>query len=202
MASTIDIVNRGLSKLGDMRITALSDETAAAQLANSIYEVVRDAEIAAHAWLFATARAQLPALADKPAFGWSWQYELPADCLRLIQAGGWPQPVIDNYINRDTSTFTIEGRNILTNLGPALNIIYLRRETDTSLYPPVFIESLACKLAVEMAESLTGSTNKRQMAWQEYDLTIKKAKRVNAICLPPQAIQDDSWMLGHMMGVL
>ena len=202
MASQIDIVNRGLSKIGDARITALSDPTKAARLAASVYETVRDAEIAAYAWNFAKTRARLPADMDKPPFGWERQYCLPADCLRVLEAGPWPQAVMSDFISDDTSAFTIEGRHILTNHGPALNLIYLRRVADPGFYPPVFIEALAAKLAVEMAESLTGSNSKRELAWKEYEQTVRQARRINAIEKPPQALVDDTWMAARLIGVI
>jgi len=202
MASVVDIVNRALSKLGDMRISSLADPTEAAGLASSVYEAVRDAEIAVHAWNFAKCRVMLPTEIDPPAFGWELQYLLPVDCLRVLQAGPWPQAVLDDYVNYDTRSFVIEGGKILTNHGPALNLIYLRRETDSGLYPPAFVEALAAKLAVEMAESLTGSNSKRELAWKEYEQAVKLARRINALGLPPMTVQDDSWMLAHMAGVL
>jgi hypothetical protein len=202
VAGTIDIVNRGLSKLGGMRITSLEDPAEDARLADSLYVPVRDAEISAHAWNFAKTRVMLPAEAGKPAFGWEHQYELPADCLRVLQAGPWPAAVMSGLINHDTSAYAVEGRRLLSNHGPALNLIYLRREEDTGFYPPEFVEVLACKLAVEMAESLTGSNSKRQLAWNEYEQALRLARRLNAIGRPPAAVQDDAWMTAHMMGVI
>lgn len=83
-----------------------------------------------------------------------------------------------------------------------MNLIYLRQETDSGLYPPAFVEALAAKLAVEMAESLTGSNSKRELAWKEYEQAVKLARRINALGLPPMAVQDDTWMVAHLAGVL
>lgn len=202
MAGTVDIVNRALSKLGDMRISALSDGTKSAAVAASMFEIVRDAEIAAHSWNFAKCRNRLPAEAEKPAFGWAWQYLLPSDCLRILEAGPWPAAFAGDYIGGDSRSFVLEGQRLLSNMGPSLEVIYLKRITDSGLFPPVFIEVLASKLAAEMAESLTGSNSKRELAWKEYDQALKQAKRLNAIGLPPLAVQDDSWMLAHLRGVV
>lgn len=202
MAAPVDIVNRALSKLGDKRITSLDDPGKTAGLAASLYSIVRDTEISAHAWHFAKTRKMLPAEAAKPAFGWAFQYLLPADCLRLLEAGPWPQAVMADYVGRDTRTFILEGGRILTNHGPALNVIYLRREEDSGYYPPAFVEALACKLAVEMAEAITGSGSKREMAWNEYEQAVRLARRINAIGLPPMMVGDDSWMVAHQQGVI
>lgn len=202
MAANVDIVNRALSKLGETRITSLDSPGKAAGLAASLFDTVRDSEISAHAWAFAKHRMMLPAEAEHPPFGWAYQYLLPADCLRVLEAGLWPQAVMDDYIGGDTSQYALEGQRLLTNLGPALNLKYLMRVEDPGLFPPAFVEALACKLAVEMAESLTGSNSKRELAWKEYEMAVKQARRINAISLPPQAVQDDTWMLAHQQGVL
>ena len=202
MAGTVDIVNRALSKLGDMRISSLDDGSKSAAVAASMFEIIRDAEITAHCWHFAKTRSKLPAEAEKPVFGWSWQYLLPSDCLRVLEAGPWPQALTDSYVGGDSRSFVLEGQRLLSNLGPTLELIYLKRMSDAGLFPPSFIEVLACKLAVEMAESLTGSNSKRELAWNEYERALKLAKRLNAIGLPPLAVQDDSWMLAHRQGVV
>lgn len=202
MAGTVDIVNRALSKLGDMRISSLDDGTKSAAVAASMFEIVRDSEISAHSWNFAKCRAKLPAEAEKPAFGWEWQYLLPSDCLRVLEAGPWPLPSMAGYVGGDGRSFVLEGQRLLSNLGSALELLYLRRITDAGLFPPVFIEVLAARMAVEMAESLTGSNSKRELAWKEYEQSLKLAKRINAVGLPPLMLQDDSWMLAHLEGVL
>jgi uncharacterized protein YifE (UPF0438 family) len=189
-----------LSKIGESRIMSFEDPNEQARLARSLYEIVRDAEIEGHCWHFAKTRVMIPAEVEKPAFDWPYQYLLPSDCLRVLTAGSWPQPVMDDYVGWDSSAYTIEGRHLLARRGPAMKLLYLRREADSGFYPPTFIEALACKLAVEMAERRTGGSGKRELAWKEYELAVRQAKRVNAIQLPPQKVADDSWMLAHMEG--
>jgi len=164
VAGIVDIVNRALAKLGGARIAALGEKVPAAALAASLFETVRDAEISAHGWHFAMTRKIISAEVEKPAFGWANQFLLPADCLRLLMAGPWPGPVMRDLIADDSRLFVLEGGRILTNLGPTVPVRYLRRVEDPALYPAVFVEALACRLAAEMAESLTGSTSKKQMA--------------------------------------
>lgn len=202
MAGTVDIVNRALSKLGDMRISSLDDNTKSAAVAASMYESVRDVEISTHSWNFAKCRAKLPAEAEKPAFGWAWQYLLPSGCLRVLEAGPWPTAFAGSYAGADNRNFTLEGQRLLSNLGPALEVVYLSKILDPGLFPPIFVEVLASKLAAEMAESLIGSNSKRELAWKEYEQALRLAKRLNALGLPPLMVQDDSWMLAHQQGVL
>ena len=198
MAGMIDIINRALTKLGERRIVSLDDNTKAAGTANSLYETVRDSEIAGHRWGFAVFRVMLPELAETPAFGSGHVYTMPSDCLRILEAGPWPIPVLADYIPASCQSWTIEGGNIITSQTPPLGLLYLKRITDAAFYPPVFAEALACKLAIEMAEELTGSNSKREIAWKEYEAALLRAKRWGAIQLPPQNIQDDTWVLARM----
>lgn len=87
MASAVSICNNALVKVGATRIIALSDDTKQARTLAAIFDVKRDAELAANPWTFAIKRALLPASATPPAFGWSFAYPLPSDYLALVEVG-------------------------------------------------------------------------------------------------------------------
>lgn len=58
------IVNLALTRIGDLRISALSDATAAAQAANAVYASLRDEVLREHPWNFAAQRASCEKAAD------------------------------------------------------------------------------------------------------------------------------------------
>lgn len=190
MTSKVLIANRALTKLGEARIISLTDSSKAAATMDSMFDTVRDDELRAHVWHFAKARAKLAALSTPPLFGFAYAYQLPSDCLRLIQIGDMLV-----YPRMDTrGLFSIEGRQILTNIGPSLALRYIRRIEDPNLFDASFIESFACRLAVEGCETLTQSATKRQLAAAEYEAAIRRAIRANAIERPSQVIADDTWL--------
>lgn len=190
MTSNVYIANRAITKLGEARIISLTDSTKAATTIASMYDSVRDDELRAHLWHFAKTRAKLAALSTPPLFGFAYAFQLPSDCLRLIQVGDMLV-----YPRMDTrGLFSIEGRQILTDIGPSLSLRYIKRVEDPNLFDASFIESFSCRLAVESCESLTQSATKRQLAAAEYDAAIRRAVRANAIERPSQAIADDSWL--------
>ncbi|MGU4696729.1 hypothetical protein K6L09_08685 [Burkholderia cepacia] len=190
MASQVGIANRALTKLGSVRITSLDEDSKAAATLNSMYDDVLDACLREHVWSFAKTRAQLAALADAPLFGFSYQYRLPADFIRLIQIG---QFLV--YPKTDTrGLFSIESGNILTDLQAPLYIRYAKRVTDPNAMDPLFREAFACRLAIEACEAITQSATKRQAAWGEHDRAIAQAIRINAIERPSQPIADDTWL--------
>ncbi|MBN3738084.1 hypothetical protein [Burkholderia sp. Tr-20355] len=190
MASQVGIANRALTKLGSARITSLDEDSKAAAVLNSMYDDVLDACLREHVWSFAKTRAQLAALADAPLFGFSYQYRLPTDFIRLIQIG---QFLV--YPRTDTrGLFSIEAGNILTDLAAPLAIRYTKRVTDPNMMDALFREVFACRMAAEACESITQSSTKRQAAWAEHDQAVAKAIRVNAIERPSQPVGDDTWL--------
>ena len=85
MPSATDICNRALSRVGEARITSLTDDSKQARACNGAYTHIRDEVFRAHPWNSVITRAKLAKLADAPAFGYDAHYQLPADCLRVVE---------------------------------------------------------------------------------------------------------------------
>lgn len=196
MASEVSIVNRALTKLGADRILLLSDDTQQARVMNSMYADVRDAEIRRHHWKFAIKRTSLPALADAPAWGYQFQYPLPADFLALVQVND----VYARSCKKGQAPWSVEGGNILTDLQAPLKVRYVARITNPGLFDPLFVEALACKLEWEAAETLTQSSSKKSAAQEEYKFALSEAKRMDAMENPPDMLPDGGWLDSRMDG--
>lgn len=189
-SSNVAIANRALTKLGAARIIALDDDSQASNTLDSMFDTVRDAELRASLWHFSKARAVLPRLAQAPSFGYSSQFQLPADYLRLIQVGDritHRNPTVDGW-------YSIEGGRVLVDHPGPLNIRYVKRIEDPTLFDALFVEALACRLAAEACETLTQSNTKKQAAWAEYEQALALARRANAIERPALAMSDDTWL--------
>lgn len=188
--SDVSIANRALTKLGSARILSLSDNSEPARVINSLYEAVRDAEVQRHRWKFAIRRTSLPALVDAPAFGYSYQYELPADHLALIQVGEWYVPAV----NKQVARWSVESGRILTDAPAPLPIRYIARVTDPALFDPLFAEALAARIALEACESITQSQTKYERMAADYRATILEAARMSSLLNPPDALPDGGWL--------
>lgn len=173
-ASETDICNLALSHLGEAPIESLNEDSTAARACALNYETTRDGVLRSHRWNFAQTRAALAQLEATPAFGWSYAYALPADCLRVLE-------VNDSEVGDVISgPFIIEGRNLLTD-ETSVNLVYLRRITDVSQFDVLFIEALALKLAVVLSEKIRGTTGKTAELLSAYDnKTAPLARRVDA----------------------
>lgn len=199
MASNVEIANRALTKIGAKRLIALSDNTPDGRAVASMFTIVRDAELRAHTWRFSVKRAQLAALAAAPEFGFAYQYRQPADCLKIIEVGDfYPGADLTDYVNADTSPYAFEGGLILTDYAAPLKLRYVARIEDPTLFDALFVESFACKLAMELAEPLTQSSTKRELAQREYASAIKEAARASAIEKPPTKLADDTFILARL----
>jgi hypothetical protein len=132
-----------LGILGDDPIASMIQGTKASTLADSLFETERDATLGSYEWNFAVKRASIAKLATAPAFGYSARFQLPTDCIRVLEL--YPE-----------APFVVEGRELLCNLTTAA-IRYTRRVSAPSEWTPTFKSAFAARLAWQMSFSLTES---------------------------------------------
>lgn len=142
-------------------------------------------------------RAILSALSEAPDWGYSLQYQLPSDCLRVVQVNDfYVIPGFGDFIGAgpDEEPYKIEGGKILTDFTAPLKIRYLRRITNSGDFDACFVEVFAYDLAFEACEAITQSTTKKESLRQGKREEILDAIRANSIELPPQVVADDAWI--------
>ena len=188
MITDVTIVNAALIRLGETTITALSDDIKPARLANAVYGELRDAVTRAHPWNFALARAELTANASAPTWGYANAYDLPGDpdhCLRVLSVAGEHE--------RD-ARWTVEGRQIVTDLPSPIRVLYLRRVTDPNASDPLFREALSARLARELAEALGKSTSLQQAMAELYEAKLREARSADGQEGTPEILSADTWL--------
>lgn len=164
----VQICNLALARLGDAKITTLGDATAQAQYctlfyAQTVEELQTDLD-----WQFCRKLASVAANATAPAFGYSARYALPADFLRVLRING-----IDE--DENFGKWEILGGFIHTNLTGPIQLDYIASITDTTLFPPVFVELLTAKLAANLALPLTGSKELFGQMVEIYSQSIQRS---------------------------
>ena len=200
MASLVQIANRTLQKMGSTgTLVSLDDNVKSARTLKASYPIVLEKELRARVWNFSKVRTTLEALVTTPAFGFTKEFQLPSDCLRVLQVG---QVRLDlasiDYRTGLEALFKIEGRKILTDMAAPLPVLYVARVTDTSQFDSCFIDSFACRWAIETCKQITGSTEIKADLKRDYMLAIAEAEAANAIENPPEAIADSSWVLSRL----
>lgn len=164
--SVIEIANSALVKLGAQVINSLADTTKEARLVNLRFTPCLKAVLRNHVWNFAVARQTLSPLSTTPAFGYTYEYSLPADFIRIFEV-------------EDDEEYRMEGGKILANTN-VLNLRYIYLCDDPTKYDALFSEVLATYLAWDISYALTQSTTVRSEMWEAYRELLRQARSVNA----------------------
>lgn len=166
----VSICSNALTKLGESTITSLTDNSTAARTCNLLYGPTRDSVLRAHPWNFALKRAALAADATAPVWGYDYAYQLPSDCLRVIQTDA-----------DDTDPFKVEGRQILTDATAPLNILYVRRVEETPDFDSLFVDALTARMVFEMANPITAKRRYAEEAMAEYLSKLRDARTADGM---------------------
>lgn len=165
MVSEVDICNAALIKLGNENtISAIGQNGREGEVCELMYPQVRDRLLASHPWNFAIGRSTLVADTITPSFEFNYQYYLPGDYLRGLGL----------YDSQER--WKIESGKLLTD-ETTVQLLYIRKITNTGKYPALFSEALSSTLAGEIAEVITGSTRKAQLFTDEGEKKFREAKR-------------------------
>ena len=167
MASTVDICNGALNQLGATTILSLTEDSKNARLCNSRYTQVRDAVFRSHPWNCLQERLELAQTTTTPAWGYSFKYDLPGDCLRLLR--------ILDY----DSDHKVEGRSILSN-NSSMKILYISRVTDPNQYDENLRETLSAALAADIAYAITSNNTTQQNMLALYQEKLRDARFVDS----------------------
>jgi hypothetical protein len=194
----VDIANRALLAVGASRISSLQDDSEAALSIAGYLDGWRTNFISASGncnWSWAKGRAELPALAEAPAWGFKYAYQVPSDFLTLISLGQYgPYPNISNVRGRDDGEWSIEGERILCSYAPPLKIRYLRDVPDYSIWGSNCVEAFCLYIASQICERLTQSNSKKQLIMADYQQALIAAAMDDSKQNPPQDIPDNSWI--------
>jgi len=170
MASQVGICNLALTGLGAERIASISDNNENARRLTAIYESCLEDVLRSHPWNFALVRLQLALLVSTPVFGYDYEYQLPADCLRVLEVSDGSS-LITNY--------KIEGRKLLLNYD-SVYIKYIAKVTDPNQYTSQFIFVLASRLAAELAYPITNNKATAELAMKVYLDKLQTCKATDA----------------------
>ena len=173
MADLVEIVNRAFVRLGQARISSLSDPGKPARIAAGEAQDLLDEELQAHPWNFATFRAALAADSAVPEWGYNLQYSLPEGtippyCLRVLSVNGE---------DANSGRWKIEGnRKLVTDLQAPLEIQYIGRVLDPSQMPAKFKAMLAAKYAMEWCKAITGDDRLKEGLVRDFRMRLMEAR--------------------------
>jgi hypothetical protein len=198
MATDVDVINNALDRIGTDPITSRAQNTSAAKWMNRRFDNLRDAELCKR-WRFAITRVELTASVTVPVGTlYTVQYDLPSDCLQMVQVSEWYFPSMTDYRTGPEAPFVREGRALLTNEPSPLFLRYVKQVTDPTDWDPWFIECLGARLAYEGCERVTGSSGKKQDLLRDYRMVLDEAIAADAIEVAPDVLADESWLIARV----
>jgi hypothetical protein len=168
MANKIDICNSGLIKLGVEPISSFVEQTKAAVLCKEQYDKKRRHLLRNYYWNFAIKRVTLTPETATPDWGFSQQFTLPSDFLRIFE------------LQDDYKDYSIEGGKLLANASE-VKMKYIADVKDVDIFHDDFRELLAAVVAHELAFSLTQSQTLKQQMADDVAVLLRDARSIDSM---------------------
>lgn len=177
MQTRTQIANNALSYLSAGSIVNLNDDDAKARAINGIFDQAAKEVIRTHRWSCCIGRAKLSKLADDPLqngnFGYSGAYQLPADCLRILDINGEPW-------SEKAEFFDLNGRQLLSDLGE-IYLRYVKWEDDVSQWDTLLADVVSVKIAMKVARQITTDGISAEDLERIYHRRLEDARTVDAM---------------------
>ena len=177
MSTKTEICNIALGLLGANLVTDVdADDSTEAKLCRVHYAPAKLATLEAQEWSFAIRRF-MPALdAATPLYGWSKQFIVPTDIIRVLSCDNPSNYLIDQAgLQPEQIDWDFEDGKILANV----ETVYARGITgavNEGDFSPAFVQAFAARIAMMVSIPLTASQQLFQNAGGLYAGFIKEAK--------------------------
>ncbi len=165
MTTKTDIANQALSLIGADSITSFEENTSTARRMRTVYDSSRKALLRLHPFQCSTKRIKLNPISTQPEFGYSYQFQLPDDLIRII--------------NANKEDYVVETDRLLSDQSE-LNLVYVFDNKNEETYDSLFIECLILYLASKITKAVTGSQGTADSYYMQCQELIKQAKAVQA----------------------
>ena len=204
MAAQIDVFNMALILMGEEPVSAPSQDTKAARTLLRAWDITRQSLLRSHRWGFAMKRdGGLAALATPPASQFAYQFNLPADFLRLDFVGEhFVGASLTDYRTTDESLYALaagSARTTLeTNIPAPLPVRYVADITNSTQWDACFTDAMAALLGLRTAKAVANSQTAAASCADALGKAITAAMAANAIERPPVGLADNEWMLSRL----
>lgn len=177
MSSKVELCSNALILLGLSPIASLTESSDRAIVMANLYDQVRRASIRLHIWNFAQEAVQLSPSSTTPLGGWSYQFTLPGDCLRVLWGGE----------EGEHPEYRMRGRRILANESSFL-LEYLKDIEDANTFDALFADYLCANLAFTGAYPLTKSETLQKACFALMGEKLKMARAIDGQEEPPRSL--------------
>lgn len=188
MTTAIGICSAALLQFGKAPINSFAEPGDTARLCANLYPIERDALLRENDWNFAKKRVLLAPTVDKPVFGFTAQFALPGDFLRLVSVGDWKVGM------PNCGQFKVEGRTILAS-GTTLPLLYIFRNDSEPTWDSRAVELMTARMLWKLAYPVTQSTTLRDTLREEYTAMARAARAIDAQENPSVSLGEDQFSL-------
>jgi hypothetical protein len=169
MLTKIDICSMALLKIGERPIQSFNEDTAAAQMARTLFDPTVDALLARHPWKFATRDFSLSKTSDG-------YFLLPVEILRVLSCSAAKYETNGNRIKASGDKITIAA------------VVRLNAEE----FPAFFISALAARLACEFCMPLSDNQNAFNALNLLFEAELRAAKFIDSTMASNDSISNFS----------
>ena len=196
MVTQTGICNSALAKVGQGPIASIDQDTRAAQIIKSIFDLIQDEVMTSHPWNFAIKRVKLIATATTPTFEYQHEFDVPNDCLRVLSVNddcadwfGWRS----GAGNWGGNQWVVEGKKILCDDSEAW-VRYIFRNVDYNSWSSPFAEVMAWRIAMDIAYALTQSSDREKACAEKYEKTLSLARSTDGMEGTLKPLIADEWI--------
>jgi hypothetical protein len=150
----LSICSDALIMLGAAPLSSFATGTDEAQVADRLYDDVRDTLLMQYPYSWTLKKVKLAQLADTPINEWKYKYQIPGDVLGNPKAVFASGSVGSNTV-RD---YEFYAGGLYTNLEEVW--IDYQYRPEPAVFPPYFVRLLKTALAAEFAEPITDQITK------------------------------------------
>lgn len=186
--SVIEICNSALTKIGAESIVSLDDQSKTAIACKERYESNKRAVLRMHSWNCAIGRSNTLSNLNNPPFGFTYAYELPSDCLRVLD------------VNEGDTDYKVEGRQLLTD-ETTVELKYIKDVSDAAEFDELLAELIAMRLAWDICYKITQSSTLKTQLWEDFNKARPGAKTADAQEEPSQELEANYFLESRLAGV-
>lgn len=181
MTTAVSICSNALLLLGKAPIADLDEGSDRAKYCANLYPMIRDAMLRKHYWNCAIKRVLLSPDGSAPAFGYSAQFQLPSDFLRVFEVGTYKAFITD---------YQLENRMLLAN-ATALPLRYVWRNDNEDNWDAGLIQATTYAMAANLAYPITQSTSLRDSMITTAKEVLREAKAIDGQENPSDTLGDE-----------
>lgn len=180
------IWNLALDTIREAAVQDQATNSAPMKWLNRNYEHARDVLLQSYPWNFAIEAFELPSDGAYAVSTWDWKYRyaLPNNWLRVLA------PTYQGRRGNQVIPHAIRGPYLYLDYGTPARVLIVMRKTDPGDFSPLFVEALAAKLALGMANKFTAKNKYIELAGNMLSNAIAKAEEVDTFEGSPEPIDN------------